>query len=79
MKKIYKITLLLFVCLIVLTGCGNNETTSEPEATRLSVNRKKVEKELSSFSTTLLDKAPNRVNNVTITCGKINELVVPPR
>jgi uncharacterized protein YcfL len=79
MKKIYKIIILLFVCLIILTGCGSNENTAEPETKRLSVNRKKVEKELSSFSTTLLDKTPNRVNNVTITCGKINELVVHPR
>lgn len=72
MKNIKFLFILLLTCLFVLCGCGNNGDNNS-NAERMSY---KKETTLSTFSTNILDKTPNRVDNIALTCSKINEVIV---
>lgn len=79
MKKLTKLYIILSVCLLVLCGCRNSTNNTEGyNSNKLSISTKapKKEIEISSFSTNILDKTPNRVDNISLTCSKINEFVV---
>lgn len=80
MKKIF---ILLFV-LLSLTGCKNDNSQKNTEFTKLSVNdtqsqnivqeKPPVETDVNSYSTTVQDKSPGRVNNLQIGCQAINRI-----
>lgn len=82
MKKIKILFVILSVCLVCLCGCNdnssNNTNNSELERTNYSTSlpSPKIELEVSTFTTNILDKTPNRVNNITLTCNKINEMTI---
>lgn len=74
MKNMKFLFILLLTCLFVLCGCGNsNNGNNNSNAERMSY---KKETTLSTFSTNILDKTPNRVDNIALTCSKINEVIV---
>ena len=69
--------------LLILSGCGNSNTNtndnSSQSAERLSTSTSQPTEpkvEVSTFTTRILDRAPNRVTNISITCGKINNYIV---
>lgn len=81
--------LIIFMCfsLLILSGCGNNNTTNNTNTNsntsrnteRLSTSTSQPTEpkiEVSTFTTRILDRAPNRVTNISITCGKINNYIV---
>lgn len=51
-----------------VTNTTNNETNTTEKA--------KVETKISSFSTPIVDDHENRINNIKITCSRINDTVV---
>lgn len=83
MKKI-TLYFILLICLIGLCGCNDNNkndnTSSDAERTSYSTTSpsptptKEIEK--STFTTNILDKTPNRLDNIALTCSKINEITV---
>ena len=77
MKKIKILFVMLSICVFILCGCDDSNNNSyDAEKTSHSTTSPKKETEISSFSTELLDKTPNRVNNIAITCSKINETII---
>lgn len=76
MKK-FTLCFSLLICLFILCGCNNNSTSSNTE-TSYSGNSPSPQKEVekSTFTTNILDKTPNRLNNISLTCDKINETIV---
>lgn len=84
MKQITKLCIILLICILTLCGCSNSSQTkddgngsnTERLSTKTSVPKKEVE--VSSFTTNILDQTPNRVDNISLTCSKINEIVVKP-
>ena len=80
MKK-FTLFFILLIFLFVLCGCNNNENNSDSsnaERTSYSTSSPspKKETEISTFSTKILDQTPNRVDNIALTCSKINEITV---
>lgn len=79
MKKI-ALYFVLLICLFVLCGCSNNENNNNSNAERTSYSttspEQKKEVEIATFSTKILDQTPNRVDNISLTCSKINEIIV---
>lgn len=85
MKKIRILFVILSICLFSLCGCNdsnNNPDNLGTERTNYSTALPSVspspreEIEVSSFTTNILDKTPNRIDNITLTCSKINEITV---
>lgn len=71
------LVILLFTCLFTLCGCGNKQINNNSNnAERTSYSKKKEEVEVNSFSTPILDQTPNRVDNISLTCSKINGIIV---
>lgn len=72
--------IVLFICLFSLCGCSssdnNNNETSNTERISVSTKTPKKEIALASFTTAILDQTPNRVDNITLTCSKVNGLTV---
>ena len=78
------------IILLTLLGFGiyyfvskNNTVPNSPNATRLATEVNKVEEkkeptevDLSSFSTTISSRGSGRLNNIRITCDRLNGLVV---
>ncbi len=86
MKK-FTLYFILFICLIVLCGCNSNEKSeddnsdSNDERTSSSTSSpaSNEETEVSSFTTNILDQTQNRVDNIGLTCSKINEFILKDR
>ena len=89
MKKIISIFSVITTISFLLSGCNmqekKQENTGESDNkinfTRTSTEKeaeqkKPVEKELSYFSTPLKSGVANRITNIKLTCGKINERVL---
>lgn len=88
MKK-YGKWILFFIAILIIAGIiiyfaffANKNSNSPSEATRLSTevqdnsNNQPVEKEISSFSTKIMDEDDNRDNNMEISLSKLNETIV---
>ncbi len=91
LKKIFLI-FILSALIFLLYGCSktenknintynNNCDTSiiDKNSLNIEILEKKyetIESELSNFSTTIKSKAPGRLNNIRITCSKINNQVI---
>ena len=66
---------------------GISKTSYEQNISNLNNNNSNVdevsntpiETELSSFTTTILDKTENRQSNIKLTCSKLNNLEINPR
>lgn len=93
MKKRFLIINILAFLIFSLLGCGNSNiqtnntdtdnNSAEIDRTSLTVELSKestapVETELGTFSTTIKSKGPGRLNNIRITCSKINGQIVEP-
>ncbi len=78
MKKFKTLFLILCTCLFVLCGCSSsdNQNSSNAGKTSYSTSAPKKETEISSFTTDILDQTPNRVDNIALTCSKINGIIV---
>lgn len=79
MKKFKKLFIILSICLFALYGCSNNNDNDDSNAERTSYSTsspQKKEVEISSFTTNILDQTPNRVDNIALTCSKINDIIV---
>lgn len=82
MKKILNLFVILLTCLFVLCGCNKSENTndssysSDTEKLSNSTSIPKKELDVSSFSTKILDQTPNRVDNIALTCSKINNITI---
>ncbi len=85
MKKIRILFIILSICLFSLCGCNDsnkNSNNSNTERTNYSTSlpssmpSPKKEIEISTFATNILDKTPNRVDNIALTCSKVNEVIV---
>ena len=78
MKKFKTLFLILCTCLFVLCGCSSsdNQNSSNTGKTSYSTSAPKKETEISSFTTDILDQTPNRVDNIALTCSKINGIIV---
>ena len=89
MKKIISIFSVIFAISFLLSGCSMQNTNPEKvgesdnkidfmrTSAEKEVNQKKpVEKEVSNFSTPLKSGVANRITNIKLTCGKINERVL---
>lgn len=77
--------MILSLCLFSLCGCNDsNDSTNNSNAERTNYSTTlpspmpspKKETEISKFTTNILDKTPNRVDNISLTCSKINEIIV---
>ena len=77
----------MITCSIFLTGCGNNakpaENINDYNSTKLSYENNRTdndttpkEETLSSFSTKVSQKDPDRQNNITIACQSLNGTIV---
>lgn len=82
MKKNKIIFIILSSCLVFLCGCNDNSSNDTNNSTIERTNysttlpSSKKELEVSSFTTNILDKTPNRVDNISLTCSKVNEIIV---
>lgn len=82
MKRNKILFIILSVCLVFLCGCNDNSSNDTNNSTIERTNYStalpspKKEFEVSSFTTNILDKTPNRVDNITLTSNKINEIIV---
>lgn len=81
MKNIRKIYILLSICILFVCGCNNpesqnNNTNSKAERMSTQTAAPKKEVDISTFSTNILDQTPNRVDNIALTCSKLNELII---
>ena len=78
MKKFKTLFLILCTCLFILCGCSNsnNQNSSNAGKTSYSTSVPKKEIEISSFTTNILDQTPNRVDNIALTCSKINGIII---
>lgn len=85
MKKNKILFVILSSCLVFLCGCNDsNNTTNNSDIERTtystslpsSMPSPKKETEISTFTTSILDKTPNRVDNIALTCSKVNEIIV---
>lgn len=54
----------------------NNENKIDENIKKESTKKEPTEQELSSFSTTILDQASGRLNNIRITCDRLNGTIV---
>lgn len=80
MKK-FTLYFIFIICLFFLCGCNDNtkdNTSSDAEKTSYVTNspEPKKEIEISTFTTKILDQTSNRVNNIKLTCDKINGTLV---
>lgn len=77
----------MIVISIFLTGCGNDDITAENinryNSEKLSLsheltvdNKEPVEEPLSSFSTKISQKDPDRQTNITLACNSLNGYVL---
>ena len=57
-----------------IANLNNNNNSNVDE-----VSNTPIETELSSFTTTILDKTENRQSNIKLTCSKLNNLEINPR
>ena len=87
-----KILFIIIGLSLVLTGCGNNKNnnTGDYNTQRLSItdgnynsqnnneskNSEPTEEPLSTFSTKVSQKDPDRQNNITIACNSLNGIIV---
>lgn len=75
-----KLIIILSLICIFCTGCSNNSNTSvdsNTSATRISSSEKKpIEEEISTFSTTIYIKDENRQTNLTLACSQLNDTIV---
>lgn len=88
MKRKYCLTVMMFLLIsFILSGCMNNESKQNQNnnnsvdysrtSTEIEVPRKIAnEIELSNFSTPLKSGVQNRITNIKLTCGKINEKII---
>ena len=79
MKKTITIFSVFLSILFLLSGCNSSKNQGESSnynATKTNVEKRKIEKEISNFSTPLKSGVANRIINIKLTCGKINELVL---
>ena len=78
MKKFKTLFLILCSCLFILCGCNNSNNQNSPNAgkTSYSTSAPKRETEISSFTTNILDQTPNRVDNISLTCSKIDGIII---
>lgn len=85
MKRIRILFMILSLCLFSLCGCNDsNDSTNNSNAERTNYSTTlpspmpspKKETEISKFTTNILDKTPNRVDNIALTCSKVNEVIV---
>lgn len=60
------------------TPAPTPEITPEPTPTPETTPTPQVENTLSEFSTTIKSKSSNRLNNIDITCNKLNGTIVNP-
>ena len=83
-----KVIFILFLCMFALTGCKNetNNNTSINVTRTLAKNAtineapqptKPIETQLGTYTTTIYDKTPSRVNNIKIACNSLNGTIVP--
>ena len=83
-KKIITLIIIFIFCTFSLCGCenndNNNKTTTDINKTGLTVElptiKEPVEQEIANFSTTIKSKGAGRLNNIRITCSKINGQIV---
>ena len=89
MKNIAKISIFA-VIMILLSGCGNNESKpnesgNSADFSRTSItkrideetdNNNRKETELTSFSTPLKSGVRNRITNIKLTCDKLNGRII---
>lgn len=87
-----KFVLSLIFCLFFLTACGNNSNNTTAEnmdynterlstsntnsSTPSNVSKEVKEEPLSSFSTKISQKDPDRQNNITLACNSLNGIIV---
>lgn len=80
MKKQYKLLILLSIFILTLCGCNNQgNKDSNNNIDRMSYSKEEeniTEVEEAVFSTPILDKTPNRVDNISLTCEKINNTII---
>lgn len=86
MKKKYLLLTIIFIsCTFILSGCGNNNnsnnnTTTDLDRTSVTIElpevMEPVEQEISNFSTPIKSSSAGRLNNIRITCSKINGQIV---
>ena len=57
---------------------NNNSVNNSTANTTANENAKKIETKVGGFSTPIVDDNKNRVNNIKITCSRINGTIVKP-
>ena len=83
------IILILVLSIILLTGCNNNDSSSNysAERTTYDVNTTNAEnynyyssdsQELFTYKTTIYTKTDERQNNVRLACNQLNGVIVSP-
>lgn len=81
-KRIITLIIIFVFCTFILCGCENknNNTTTDINKTSLTIElpetKEPVEQEIANFSTTIKSKGAGRLNNIRITCSKINGQIV---
>ena len=73
----FKILILLSICIFSLTGCNSTNNSQDFEANRLSSTPK--ETEIAKYSTIISIKDESRTKNISLTCSKLNNIIVQPR
>lgn len=79
MKFNKKFLIIIIIALFALSGCDKKSINNNSNAERMSYSKdeeNKTEVEEAVFSTPILDKTPNRVDNISLTCSKINNTIV---
>lgn len=82
MRKFKILFIVLSICLFVLCGCKDNNDNSKEsensniERTSYSTSTPRKETEIATFTTNILDKTPNRIDNIALTCSKIDKTII---
>lgn len=86
-----KISIIILLSLFIFTGCSNKSENLESNVENMSANRisttvnnvsavkaPPTETEISSFTTKIYTKTPERQNNIRITCSSLNGKTINP-
>ena len=79
-----KLIIVLFISLLLLTGCNDNSTYSNYISQRTNYNTStsttpRVPQELFMYKTTIYTKTDERQNNVKLACKQLNGVIVAPK
>ncbi len=80
MKNFVKLCITLYICLFTLCGCNTSDNNDKLNynSNKLSISTSNPKKEvnIASFNTNILDKEQNRMNNISLSCSKLDEYIL---